>query len=181
MHGIGFVNLLTRILPDMVKIDAGGFGVGVLSRAFELVRKTDIFLLEVTICEQNNENSLDKAIQTMTELSYVIDITDFMRSPEFRSTLALRGSIFEKWVSPCRYGHHVCVDGIGAAVGPRRHAIHTGGFVSRRSTPKCRNRRAGMRRYRSPCRAHNSESATHIVRQMQGTFARERRGRICSR
>ena len=38
--------------PDMVKIDAEGFDLRVLAGASELVGKTDIFLLEATICAE---------------------------------------------------------------------------------------------------------------------------------
>ena len=65
----------------MIKIDAEGFDMKVFAGASELVGKTDIFLIEVSILDRNNENALGKVIQTMTEAGYrIIDITAFMRN-----------------------------------------------------------------------------------------------------
>jgi FkbM family methyltransferase len=76
--------------PDMIKIDAEGFDLRVLAGASKLVGKTDIFLLEATICaeatisQQNSENSLGNVIQAMAHADYrIIDITDSNRSPKY--------------------------------------------------------------------------------------------------
>ena len=63
--------------PDLVKIDAEGFDLKVLAGASRLVGKTDIFLLEATICARGLENTLENVIQTMAHLGYrIFDITD---------------------------------------------------------------------------------------------------------
>jgi FkbM family methyltransferase len=78
--------------PDMVKIDAEGFDLKVLTGASELVGKTEIFLLEATICVpgkltisgQDFENTLGNVIQTMARAGYrILDITDLNRSPKY--------------------------------------------------------------------------------------------------
>jgi FkbM family methyltransferase len=71
--------------PDMVKIDAEGFDLKVLAGASELVGRTDIFLLEATICAPNLENTLGNVIQTMAQADYrILDVTDINRSPKYR-------------------------------------------------------------------------------------------------
>jgi FkbM family methyltransferase len=72
--------------PDMVKIDAEGFDLRVLAGASELLGKTDIFLLEATICAgQDFENTLANVIQTMGHVGYrILDVTDLNRSPKYR-------------------------------------------------------------------------------------------------
>jgi FkbM family methyltransferase len=68
-------------LPEMVKIDAEGFDLKVLSGASALLGKTEVFLAEAAICA-NLENTLAKMIQRMSELKYrLVDITDLNRSP----------------------------------------------------------------------------------------------------
>jgi FkbM family methyltransferase len=68
-------------LPDMVKIDAEGFDLKVLSGASDLWGKTEVFLAEAAICA-NIENTLAEVIQRMTKLNYrLVDITDLNRSP----------------------------------------------------------------------------------------------------
>jgi FkbM family methyltransferase len=74
--------------PDMVKIDAEGFDLRVLAGASELVGKTDIFLLEATICAKISghdfENTLRNVMQTMGQSGYrILDITDLNRSPKY--------------------------------------------------------------------------------------------------
>jgi len=74
--------------PDKVKIDAERFDLRVLAGASELIGKTDIFLLEATVCARDAgqgifENSLGNVIQTMDRAGYrIFDITDLNRSPK---------------------------------------------------------------------------------------------------
>jgi FkbM family methyltransferase len=68
--------------PDMVKIDAEGLDLQVFTGASDLVGKTDIFLLEATICAPNFENTLANVIQIMGRAGYrVFDFTELNRSP----------------------------------------------------------------------------------------------------
>jgi FkbM family methyltransferase len=75
--------------PDMIKIDAEGFDLRVLAGASELIGKTDVFLLEATICatidgSEAFENSLGNVIHAMADAGYhIIDITDLNRSPKY--------------------------------------------------------------------------------------------------
>ena len=70
-------------LPDLVKIDAEGFDLRVLAGASELVGKTDIFVLEATICAPDNENTLGNVIQTMTLFDYrIFDIHQLFHDPK---------------------------------------------------------------------------------------------------
>lgn len=70
--------------PDMVKIDAEGLDLKVLTGASDLVGKTDIFLLEATICAPNFENTLANVIQVMDNLGYrVFDFTELNRSLKY--------------------------------------------------------------------------------------------------
>ncbi len=69
--------------PEMVKIDAEGFDLKVLSGASSLIGKTDVFFLEAAI-RCNYENSVLKVIQRMDENGYsLLDLTDINRSPKF--------------------------------------------------------------------------------------------------
>ena len=77
--------------PDLVKIDAEGFDLRVLAGASELVGKTDIFLLEATVCaeatisQKSFESSLGNVIQAMAHAGYrIFDITELNRSPKYR-------------------------------------------------------------------------------------------------
>jgi methyltransferase FkbM-like protein len=66
----------------MVKIDAEGLDLKVLSGASELFGKTEIFLVEASIGEPDFANTALAVIQKMSEAGYrVIDITDMNRSP----------------------------------------------------------------------------------------------------
>jgi len=68
-------------VPDLVKIDAEGFDLRVLAGASDLFGKTDIFLVEATVCG-NCENSVADTIRFMSGAGYrLIDITDLNRSP----------------------------------------------------------------------------------------------------
>lgn len=70
-------------VPELVKIDAEGFDLKVLRGASELLGKTDVFLVEVTVCAALYENSLAQVVRLMDEKGYkVADITDLNRSPK---------------------------------------------------------------------------------------------------
>jgi FkbM family methyltransferase len=69
--------------PDMVKIDAEGFDLKVLTGATELLGKTDVFLVEACVCSPC-ENKLLAVTKQMADAGYrLIDITDLNRSPRF--------------------------------------------------------------------------------------------------
>jgi FkbM family methyltransferase len=69
-------------LPEIVKIDAEGFDLKVLAGASDLLGKTDVFFVEVTICCPGLENTIARVVRSMDEAGYrVVDITDINRSP----------------------------------------------------------------------------------------------------
>jgi len=69
-------------VPEMVKIDAEGFDLKVLAGATELLGKTDIFLVEATVCSPS-KNTAASVIRYMGEAGYrLLDITDLNRSPK---------------------------------------------------------------------------------------------------
>ena len=64
--------------PDMVKIDAEGFDLKVIAGASTLLGKTDIFILEASICAPDLENTVENVLLTMTRAGYqLIDISAF--------------------------------------------------------------------------------------------------------
>lgn len=68
--------------PEIVKIDAEGFDLRVLSGASDLLGKTDIFLVEACVCSPC-ENSVAAVVTYMANEGYhLIDITDLNRSPK---------------------------------------------------------------------------------------------------
>ena len=70
--------------PAMVKIDTEGFDLRVLAGASDLLGKTEIFFVEVTICSSGYENTIARVIHMMDEAGYkVVDITDINRSPKY--------------------------------------------------------------------------------------------------
>jgi FkbM family methyltransferase len=70
-------------VPEMVKIDAEGFDLKVLAGATELLGKTDVFLVEATVCS-SSENTAAKVIERMSAAGYrLLDITDLNRSPKY--------------------------------------------------------------------------------------------------
>jgi len=78
------VSTLHAPLPEVVKIDAEGFDLKVLAGASDLLGKTDVFFVEVTICCEGYENTIARVVRTMDEAGYhVIDITDINRSPKY--------------------------------------------------------------------------------------------------
>ena len=70
--------------PEMVKIDAEGFDLKVLAGASDLLGKTDVFFVEVTICCPGHENTIARVVKRMDEAGYrVVDVTDLNRSPKY--------------------------------------------------------------------------------------------------
>jgi FkbM family methyltransferase len=70
--------------PAIVKIDAEGFDLKVLAGASDLLGKTDIFFVEVTICCPGLENTIARVVRRMDEAGYhIVDITDINRSPKY--------------------------------------------------------------------------------------------------
>jgi len=68
---------------DMVKIDAEGFDLKVLSGASDLLGKTEIFLVEAIIFGRKDENTLPAVMDKMASAGYAIfDITALNRSPK---------------------------------------------------------------------------------------------------
>ena len=78
------VSVSGAALPEVVKIDAEGFDLKVLAGASNLLGKTDIFFVEVTICCPGHENTIARVVRTMDKAGYhVVDITDINRSPKY--------------------------------------------------------------------------------------------------
>jgi FkbM family methyltransferase len=70
------------LAPDLVKVDAEGFDLKVLTGASNLMGKTDIFLAEAMVCGPY-ENSALEVMQFMAGAGYrLIDITGLERSPK---------------------------------------------------------------------------------------------------
>jgi FkbM family methyltransferase len=71
-------------MPEIIKIDAEGFDLKVLAGASEVLGKTDVFFVEVTICCPGHENTLARVVRKMDEAGYrVVDVTDINRSPQY--------------------------------------------------------------------------------------------------
>src|ERR1700738_1095077 len=70
--------------PDMVKIDAEGLDLRVLTGASDLLGHTEIFLVEVAIFDTTAANTLANVVRRMNESGYrLLDITDLNRSPKY--------------------------------------------------------------------------------------------------
>jgi FkbM family methyltransferase len=70
-------------IPDIVKIDAEGFDLKVLSGASTLIGKTELFFIEAAVC-CTYENSVSEVVRRMADNGYkLLDITDLNRSPKF--------------------------------------------------------------------------------------------------
>jgi FkbM family methyltransferase len=68
--------------PEMLKIDAEGLDLKVLEGATELLGRTEIVLVEVSIGQLDFENTAGAVVQAMDGYGYrLIDITDVNRSP----------------------------------------------------------------------------------------------------
>ena len=88
-------------LPDMVKIDAEGLDLRVLSGASHLVGKTDIFFLEAAVvCRAGFQNTLLEVVRRMADSGYtLIDFTHLNRSPKY-GVLWLCEAVFLRNGSP---------------------------------------------------------------------------------
>jgi FkbM family methyltransferase len=72
-----------RPAPELVKIDAEGFDLKVLTGASELFGKTEVFLIEALVCASGYENSMLEVLRRMDAAGYKpMDITDLNRSPK---------------------------------------------------------------------------------------------------
>jgi FkbM family methyltransferase len=70
-------------IPNMVKIDAEGFDLKVISGASDLLGKTDVFLAEVAVGQRDLENTALMVVQKMADAGYrFIDVTYVDRSPK---------------------------------------------------------------------------------------------------
>ncbi|MGH9744587.1 MAG: FkbM family methyltransferase [Candidatus Acidiferrales bacterium] len=70
-------------IPDMVKIDAEGFDLKVLSGASSLIGKTQIFFIEAAVC-CGYENRVSEVVGRMAKSGYeLLDLTDINRSPKY--------------------------------------------------------------------------------------------------
>jgi FkbM family methyltransferase len=78
------VSAVSGPAPEIVKIDAEGFDLKVLAGASDLLGKTDVFFVEVTICCPKYENTIARVVRRMDEAGYhVVDITNLIRSPRY--------------------------------------------------------------------------------------------------
>lgn len=69
--------------PEIVKIDAEGFDLKVLAGASELIGKTEVIFIEVSVRGSWENNVLD-VMNRMAEHGYVLlDVTDLNRSPKY--------------------------------------------------------------------------------------------------
>jgi FkbM family methyltransferase len=76
------VATLSLPVPEMLKIDAEGLDLKVLEGATDLLGRTEIVLVEVSVGQLDFENSAGAVIQAMDGYGYrLIDITDVNRSP----------------------------------------------------------------------------------------------------
>jgi FkbM family methyltransferase len=70
--------------PEIVKIDAEGFDLKVLSGASDLFGSTEMFLIEAAVCCQEYENTIAAVIERMASVGYrLVDFTDLNRSPKY--------------------------------------------------------------------------------------------------
>jgi FkbM family methyltransferase len=73
----------TTSFPDMVKIDAEGFDLKVIAGASTLLGKTDIFILEATMCAPDLENTVENVLLRMTRAGYrLVDIPGILRTKD---------------------------------------------------------------------------------------------------
>lgn len=76
------VSSMDAPMPEMVKIDAEGFDLKVLSGATKLLGKTDIFLVEMNLVG-GWDNSMLATMERLANHGYhPVDITDLNRSPK---------------------------------------------------------------------------------------------------
>lgn len=66
--------------PDLIKIDAEGLDMEVIEGASDFYGKTEIFLVEATVCCNTYQNTAARIIHKMDEIGYQIyEITDLNR------------------------------------------------------------------------------------------------------
>ena len=69
-------------LPDLLKIDAEGYDLKVLNGASDMLGKTEVILIEVSICAPLVENTAHHVITRMGEAGYsLIEITHLNENP----------------------------------------------------------------------------------------------------
>jgi FkbM family methyltransferase len=67
-------------VPDIIKIDAEGFDLEVIEGASDFYGKTEIFLVEASVCNNVYRNTVAKIISKMDECGYLMyEITDMNR------------------------------------------------------------------------------------------------------
>ena len=67
-------------IPDLVKIDAEGLDLDVLEGASDFFGKTEIFLVEAAVVNDNIKNTVLKVLEYMDKMGYkLFDITDLNR------------------------------------------------------------------------------------------------------
>jgi hypothetical protein len=67
----------------MVKIDAEGYDLKVLSGASSLIGKTEVLFIEAAV-RWSYENSMLEVVRRMDDSGYgLLDVTDINRSPKF--------------------------------------------------------------------------------------------------
>lgn len=83
-------------VPEMVKIDAEGFDLKVLSGASSLIGRTEIFLIEADV-RAGRPNTLLEVLRRMSENGYeLLDITELNRSPKYGVLWLLELAFFRK-------------------------------------------------------------------------------------
>lgn len=66
--------------PDLIKIDAEGLDLEVIEGASDFYGKTEIFLVEATVCCETYKNSITKVIALMDQCGYQLyEVTDLNR------------------------------------------------------------------------------------------------------
>jgi FkbM family methyltransferase len=77
-------------IPNLLKIDAEGFDLQVLVGASNLLDKTDVFLVEVTVCAVLYENTIADVIRFMDEHRYKVADNRFEPQSQTRCFVAMR-------------------------------------------------------------------------------------------
>lgn len=67
-------------IPDLIKIDAEGLDLEVIKGASDFYEKTEIFLVEASVCNQTYKNSVEAVIKLMSDCGFqMYEITDLNR------------------------------------------------------------------------------------------------------
>jgi FkbM family methyltransferase len=81
-----FLPTVSKIYPDIIKIDAEGFDLEVLEGATNYFGITEIFMVEAGVMAKNIKNSAVAVIQFMDEKGYkLLDITDMNRTIKYNA------------------------------------------------------------------------------------------------